>query len=173
MFILTKLDKIIIITKGDKMDIELFDLIFESRMYQKAEYKEDGTLLLIPNIQEIFTEFYLAEQACLNLSYVIAEYDMIYQNMIKSYQLHPEFSEIPRKHYVLGMTFVEKMTRKKRYSSQKDLQNLVDKRWYYFQNFIHSKNYSTYFISDFSFQGILEQTKIDCMYKKPSQKKKK
>lgn len=150
------------------MDIELFDLIFEIRKYEDAIYNDDGSIRLIKNIRSIFSEFLCAEQTVLGLSYIISDFDTIYKNMIQSYQKYTELDEYGRTSYVFAMTYtMEKETDKKRSSPNKtEFDRLMTQRWRNFQEYLIQNGLSDSLINENSYQGILDQSRIEYGYTK-------
>lgn len=150
------------------MDIELFDLIFELRKHEDAIYNEDGSIKLVRNIQPIFNEFACAEQTILHLSYIISDFDTIYRNMIDSYKRHTELDEYGRTSYVLAMTYTLEIDTQKKQSihTELELKNLIHQRWRNFQTYITQNNLSLNLINEYSFQGILDQSRINYGYTK-------
>ena len=71
------------------IDIELYDLIFNARKDDDAIYNDDGSVKYIRNVRQINEEFMEAEKSVKMMSYLIDQYDLLYESMIDSYVNQP------------------------------------------------------------------------------------
>ncbi len=151
----------------EDLGVYLLDLIFEARKYDDAIYCEDGSLKQMNNIQDIFYEFQFAEQTIYMISRFIDDYDTIYQNMIISYHLHSEFDLYTRRNYVIGLSYSQSAQLKIPVTgfSNEEVGDLINKRWNAFKEY-GNIYFPQEFIDDYSFQGILDQTRLECNCRK-------
>ena len=64
------------------IDIELYDLIFNARKDDDAIYNDDGSVKYIRNVRQINEEFMEAEKSVKMMSYLIDQYDLLYESII-------------------------------------------------------------------------------------------
>lgn len=150
------------------MDIELFDLIFEIRKYEDAIYNDDGSIKLVRNIRPIINEFLNAEETIMGISYIISDFDTVYQNMIHSYQKYTELNQYERTSYVLAVTYTMEMRDEGKIPIHNKIEfnDLINQRWKNFKEYLIQNNLSHRLINEISYQGILDQSAIDYEYKK-------
>ena len=106
------------------------------------------------------------------MSYLIDQYDLLYESMIDSYVNQPSMYFYCRRNYILGMTFVKTYEKKKKVKTEVELGNLVNKYWNDYLEFSDTYIHDKSFDDDFTFLGIYDQTVTQAYNKKQKKKKK-
>lgn len=152
------------------IDIELYDLIFNARKDDDAIYNDDGSVKYIRNVRQINQEFMEAEKSVKMMSYLIDQYDLLYESMVDSYVNQPLMYFYCRRNYILGMTFVKALEKKKKVKTEAKLGNLVNKYWNDYLEFSDTYIHDKAFDDDFTFLGIYDQT-VTQSYNRKQKKK--
>lgn len=150
---------------------ELYNLIFETRKNDDVTYNDYGKVKCINNITDITDEFLEVNDYIKMLNYYFENKSTLYQSAFDSYKNRSHLDIFERTNYILGMTYTKIYENNNCIYTEKELGNIINKRWNNFKSYVKTSDLEDDFMDDFSFLGILDQT--NSQYYKGNCKRKK